>query len=138
MSMPVKEFIELTRSEPWNWRTDYEILILTNGMIELAQPNYNEKLIEIYCNKMNITRDEFDNIFPNNLSYASFICEKYDICIAFRDALLQPKYSLNRFQRITIKKLIKENLITCKSIGVATDYSWYLKHKEKKGMRDNL
>lgn len=130
MKYTVNEFIEMTKQNPNEWISYCEILILDNGMIELARPSHMEKVIEIYCEKNNITREEFKDNFSRMLNPLDFICEKYHIIAVWYNKILMPK-KINRFQRLTINKLQDAGLISAYPfISYAIEYSFYKKNKE--------
>ena len=132
MAISFNNFLDIVNKDPLAWKRYCEILILSNGMIELARPCHQEKLINIYCNKMNINKEEFKEIFPKNLSILDFICEKYSIVSVWYNSLILPKQKLNRFQQNTLNKLIEAGLVSsCAHRMVATEYTWYLNNKER-------
>lgn len=55
-----------------NYVNYLEVIIFPDGHIEYAVPSHQEKLIRICCNKLNITRDELDNLCPQEY-YADFL-----------------------------------------------------------------
>ena len=134
--MNVFEFIELTKKEPDKWKGSCEIIIKRNGEIELARPSHTEKLIEIYCNNMGITREEFTQTFPTFLHIISFICEKFKLICVWYDFLIGPE-KFNRFQNRTLKLLKDEKIINVTRMNVATEYSWYL-NAMKTNIRDDM
>lgn len=124
--MNVKEFIDLTRSDPDSWINYCEIIIKSNGLIELARPSHTEKIIEIYCDAEEITRDEFVNKFPANLSIVDFIVEKYSLISVWYNYIIRPA-KINRFQQKTLEALVKEKLILPDpAYKIVKEYSWYL------------
>lgn len=124
--MNVKEFIDLTRSDPDSWINYCEIIIKSNGLIELARPSHTEKIIEIYCDAEEITRDEFVNKFPTSLSIVDFIVEKYSLISVWHNYIIRPA-KINRFQQKTLEALVKEKLILQDpAYKIAKEYSWYL------------
>ena len=128
--MTVLEFLDLVKKEPKKWIRYCEIFILENGSIELARPSHTEKIIDIYCNNEEISREEFNNGFLINLNPLSFICEKYSIISVWYDFMIGPSY-INRFQQRSIELLKRNNLI-CRNpkYEIATEYSWYLENRE--------
>lgn len=139
MAISFNNFIDIVNKDPLAWKCYCEILILSNGMIELARPCHQEKLINIYCNKMNIDKEEFKKRFPTNLSIVDFICEKYSIISVWYNSLILPSQKLNRFQQNTLDKLIEAGLVSsCAYRSIATEYTWYLNNREREGYKYDI
>lgn len=137
MSLSVNEFVELTKKEPNKWNHYCEILILHNGLIELAEPSHMEKGIKIYCEKMNMSKEEFIEKFPTCLAPFDFICEKYGIVALWHSIMRRPP-KLSRFQERTINILIKNKLLNIMVEKVFTEYTYYLKWKEERNFPEGL
>ena len=128
--MTINEFIDLVKKEPDKWKNYCEIVINRNGTIELARPSHTEKIIEIYCEIMGITKEKFKEEFPRNLSIIDFIVEKFSLICVWYNYLIRPE-KINRFQQRTLQILIENKLISINpEYKVATEYSWYLNNKE--------
>lgn len=126
MAISVKDFLDLVKKEKGLWTNYCEILILRNGMIELARPCHQEKLIEYCCEAEEITREEFIKAFPKHLLVTSFLCERYSIISVWFNRLEVPS-QINRFQQRTIDILKQNKLISKDPTYVkCTEYSWYL------------
>ena len=138
MKYTVNEFIEMTKQNPDEWINYLEIIILNNGMIELARPSHLEKVIEIYCKKMNTTKKDFEENFPFYLSPLEFICEKYHIIAVWYNKVIMPK-KINRFQKITLKKLQDASLLSLyPKLSFAEEYSYYKRYKELRESQEGL
>lgn len=139
MKYTVNEFIEMTKQNPDEWIGYCEILILNNGMIELARPSHTEKMIEIYCEKMNIATEYFKTNFPNILNPLHFISEKYRIVAVWYSSILIPGSNLNRFQEFTIRRLQDAKLLSMQLLTYNTEeYSYYKRNKKFRKLPEGL
>lgn len=55
-----------------NFKSYLEIVILENGVVEYAVPSHQEKLISLACSRLNVTRDELNDLCPPEY-YGDFI-----------------------------------------------------------------
>lgn len=124
--MNVYEFLNLVKQDPDKWKNYCEIIIMTSGKIELARPSHTEKIIDIYCEIESITRKEFAEEFPVNLSIIDFIVEKYSLISVWYNYIIRPT-KINRFQQRTLQILIENGLINPDpEYKIAKEYTWYL------------
>lgn len=113
---------------------DYcEIIITQFGGIELATPSHLEKLIELYCKNMNISREEAINRLPLECSPASLIIDKYNYIAVWYNYLVIPA-KINRFQKKTLKILTDNNIIHISKVSEAKEYRWYIKFRESRNL----
>ena len=124
--MNVYEFIDLVKQDPDSWKNYCEIIIGSSGKIELARPSHTEKIIDIYCEIESITKEEFKEEFPVNLSIIDFVVEKYSLISVWYDYIIRPA-KINRFQQHTLQILVENGLINPNlQYKIAEEYTWYL------------
>lgn len=127
----VKEFIDLTRSEPHRWIHYCEIIILYNGMILLARPSHQECIINYAMEVESNTREEILKELYPYYSPDGFYIDKYHLIAVWYDYLyLSDSQMLNRFQVHTLKELSKAGLIDIRNIGYTREYRSYLEERK--------
>jgi hypothetical protein len=86
-----------------------EVIVLENGTVVYAVPSHQEKLISLACQKLNVTRNELNELCPKEyyFDFMTWLC-KISGCVA-----LWNNYrfgAANDHQLETIKQLAKEKL----------------------------
>lgn len=107
----IDQFIELTKLNPDNWKGYCEILIDNDGSVILARPSHQEALIQYYCNKENITRDQAVESIPISYSPLHFIVDKYNIISVWYMCIIYSYNNMNNDQRNTLDILADNHLI---------------------------
>ena len=107
----IDQFIELTKRNPDNWKGYCEILIDNDGSVILARPSHQEALIQYYCNKENITRDQAVESIPISYSPLHFIVDKYNIISVWYMCIIYSYNNMNNDQRNTLDILADNHLI---------------------------
>lgn len=86
-----------------------EILILDNGMIELACPSHQIALRNHYKN-LDLSQLDDDRLFINYHEYEyEYLCRRSKCLLIWYSN--QKGYKVNRFQRYSLRKLIDAGLI---------------------------
>jgi len=86
-----------------------EIVILEDGTVEYAVPSHQEKLIALSCKKLNVTRDELNDLCPPEY-YFDFMNW---LCMISKAVALWNEYMIgepNAQQLQTIQQLVEEKL----------------------------
>lgn len=86
-----------------------EVIILEDGTVVYASPSHTEKMVSIACQKLNVTRDELNDMVPVEY-YAdmmTWLC-KITSCVALWTSMLIG--SVNMHQHVTINHLTNEGL----------------------------
>lgn len=131
----IHEYLNMVKYNTSKYVNYDEILILHNGLIELARPSHFEKLIQVYYTKTNIDRDKFLDLFPkySQINPVNFICEKLKIIsISKNNIVYGPKIEdISRFQKRVLDLLVENNILDSKFIiNICTEYSYYLENKD--------
>lgn len=86
-----------------------EVVILEDGTIEYAVPSHQEKLVNIYMKKYNITREEVINRCPEEyyFNYTEWLCDETK-AVAVWDYFIQGQ--CNEKQQSVLELLRKEKL----------------------------
>lgn len=86
-----------------------EVVILKDGTVEYAVPSHQEKLVALAINKLNITRQELEDMCPQEFyfDYNVWLASLTDTICVWNDFY---QGVLNEQQRETLEKLKSENL----------------------------
>lgn len=107
----IDQFIKLTKQNPDNWKGYCEILIDNDGSVILARPSHQEALIQYYCDKKNITREEMMKLFPIEYSPSNLIIDKYNLISVWYMCIIYSYNNMNNDQRNTLDILADNHLI---------------------------
>ena len=82
-----------------------EVVILEDGTVEYAVPSHQEKLIEIACEQLQITRQEVYDLCPPEYHFdvITWLC-KITNCVSVWTTFYQ-QYEINDKQKATLKAL---------------------------------
>ena len=86
-----------------------EVVISEDGTVMYAVPSHQEKLISLACQKLNVTREELNELCPKEyyFDFMTWLC-KISGCVALWNSY---KYGeANEKQLETIRQLAKEKL----------------------------
>lgn len=111
MKYTIDQFIELTKRNPDDWKGYCEILIDNDGSVILARPSHQEALIQYYCDKENITREEMMKLFPIEYSPSHLIIDKYNLISVWYMCIIYSYNNINDNQRNTLDILTDNHLI---------------------------
>jgi hypothetical protein len=86
-----------------------EIVILEDGTVMYAVPSHQEKLISLACEKLNVTREELNELCPKEyyFDFMTWLC-KISGCVALWNS--HRIGTANEQQLETIKQLAEEEL----------------------------
>lgn len=90
-----------------------EVVIYPDGLIEYATPSHQEKLINICCKQLNVTRDKLNKMCPQSY-YADFMVWLCNLsgCISVWDRyIVKPQYEITTYQYESLVKLIDAKLL---------------------------
>ena len=130
----IDQFIELTKRNPDNWKGYCEILIDNDGSVILARPSHQEALIQYYCDKENITRDQAVESIPISYSPLHFIVDKYNIISVWYNSIIYSYDNMNYKQKHVLDKLLYHHLISSSVLynqQATREYRLYLERKNK-------
>ena len=82
-----------------------ELIILENGTAVYAIPSHHEKLIELYLQKYNITKQEFMEKYKYNMNWINDILTDMNCVLVWYDNIVYNK--LNSKQLDTISLLVE-------------------------------
>ena len=92
-----------------------EVIIFPDGHVEYAIPSHQEKLIKVCCNKLNVSRDELNDMCPPEY-YCDFIvwlCHVSECVSVWNNFIVKSdKNDLTIEQLETLRKLKHEHLYT--------------------------
>lgn len=88
-----------------------EIVILPNGIVEYAIPSHQEKLIEICCEKLNVSRKQLNDLCPPEyyFDFITWLCDTSECVSVWTNFIKKPKSITNK-QLETLTKLKEMNL----------------------------
>lgn len=86
-----------------------EVVISEDGTIMYAVPSHQEKLISVACRKLEVTRDELNNLCPKEyyFDFMTWLCKVSGYVSLWNDYMIG---SPNDKQKETIQELIDEKL----------------------------
>lgn len=132
--LTINQFLHIAKMDPDSWKGYCEILIDNDGFIILARPSHYEALLEYYCNKENITRDQAVENIPISYSPLHFIVDKYNIISVWYNSIIYSYDNMNYKQKHVLDKLLYHHLISSSVLynqQATREYRLYLERKNK-------
>lgn len=118
--------MNITRNTVFDYKTHkenftayLEVIIFKDGHIEYAVPSHQMKLVDIYCRKNNITRDELYKIIPITEAPNDWITYNLGLIQVWYNFIRRP-INITKEQEETLKRLVQEDCIypTYKSFAI--------------------
>jgi hypothetical protein len=131
--MSIFEFIKHTKENPLKFINYCEVLLTRFGDVIICNPSHTETAIEYVMNKCDKSREEIMDEIPALCLPLEWLVDKYGLVAVWNCGYLYSSSSFNKFQKRSIKLLIKNNLLKEYDelfIKPATEYKLYLKRKE--------
>lgn len=90
-----------------------EVILFPDGHIEYAIPSHQEKLIAICREKLHVTRDQLDNMCPEEYycNFITWLCNMSECVSIWNDFIIKPNtIPLTRAQIAALKQLKEHGL----------------------------
>ena len=107
----------LTRNTVFDYKTHrenfinyLEVIILEDGEIVYAVPSHQQKLIELYCKKHNVTPRELQEIIPLQESPIDWLIYNLGVISVWYEFIYRPKEITDK-QKEALERLVSEDCI---------------------------
>ena len=87
-----------------------EVIILEDGEIVYAVPSHQQKLIELYCKKHNVTPRELQEIIPLQESPIDWLIYNLGVISVWYEFIYRPKEITDK-QKEALERLVSEDCI---------------------------
>lgn len=124
-SFSLEEFIQYTKDNKDAFIGYCEIIIDDECNIHLALPSHQEKLIELFIKKCNLSsKEEALKLIPVNFAINKYIIDKLNIVCLWYNHVCVP-IDISQEQADIINKLIANNILS-KNISIDISYEYKL------------
>ena len=111
-SYTLEEFVAMVNSEPNKWINYLEIIILPNGLIQLARPSHQMALIHYAMEKDHISYSDIQKSIPLAYAINEFLIDKYKCICVWYNYFIRPEHGMETIQEDVIKELVKQRLLS--------------------------
>lgn len=89
-----------------------EVVLFPDGHVEYAVPSHQEKLIAVCCNKLDVNREQLNDMCPQSyyFDFATWLCDMSGCCMLWESMVLVPEYGITKAQIATLGELARNRL----------------------------